>query len=37
MTHVRDIAADTAAEIVAKLTGVSATGEEISAAVTAQA
>jgi F-type H+-transporting ATPase subunit b len=37
MTHVRDIAAETAAAIVDKLTGAAATGDEISSALPAQA
>jgi F-type H+-transporting ATPase subunit b len=37
MTHVREIASDTAAAIVQKLTGTIATGEEITAALSAQA
>jgi F-type H+-transporting ATPase subunit b len=37
MTHVRAIASDTAGAIIAKLTGAAATGDEINAAVSAQA
>ncbi len=37
MTHVREIASDTAAAIVEKLTGVGATSDELTAALTAQA
>jgi F-type H+-transporting ATPase subunit b len=37
MTHVRDIASDTAGAIVAKLTGAAPSGDELSAAVSAQA
>jgi F-type H+-transporting ATPase subunit b len=37
MTHVRDIAADTAASIIEKLTGAAATSDEIHSAAAAQA
>jgi F-type H+-transporting ATPase subunit b len=37
MTHVRDIASETAGAIVSKLTGVGASGDELSAALSAQA
>jgi len=37
MTHVRDIASETAGAIVSKLTGVAANGDELNAALSAQA